>query len=330
MTNRKKKQEKDWENREAKQKELQNFVLNKMKQNKEKNQQYEKEEVSQNVNVKHVRELKKKIEKLEKTLEVEKVEKHKYQKQYHAEKEQHNEVKQNLFQANNTLEEYVKQNQELENAKSLLEKRLLFFQEQLEKKEESIGNLQRNNRGLHNYNHLLKQENLQVMRENKELERIVKRQELSRKFSEAKEILSMVEEDLSLLMTSFENIFDDLNIKEVNKVNPSDQQVLKGVKILIIGSRQKKIHQYVEGLEKLGANAISYDAYSKSLHLLSEKFSSADIVLACKQHIPHDVENVVDTNDPKYKLIHTDNLSTIIEVSMRKAIELELIEEKSN
>lgn len=87
--------------------------------------------------------------------------------------------------------------------------------------------------------------------------------------------------------------------------------MLKGYKILIIGSRNKI--QYLRILKEHGAEASWFNPFNESIQRLTDKCNNADVVLICTRHVNHKVMNgYIDVNNIKYQLIKKDNNNTIL------------------
>lgn len=117
------------------------------------------------------------------------------------------------------------------------------------------------------------------------------------------------------------------NNKQTSKQKEYSYLKFGDFKVLIVGARNK-VH-YIDRLTKHGVEAIWHDPFEEHQEQLKSKVKSADIVLICKRHIPHDVTNIVNVgDDDKIQIIDRDNKETIAARTYSTAQKLGLIEEQ--
>ncbi|MBU7006183.1 hypothetical protein [Phosphitispora fastidiosa] len=98
--------------------------------------------------------------------------------------------------------------------------------------------------------------------------------------------------------------------KESNSKCSDDRDEFRGIKILIVGSRNKE--KYSRALSDLGANVTWHNPYEDGENALMGKLSSANVVILCQRHIPHGILDSADITDPRVELVSRDNVTVII------------------
>lgn len=101
------------------------------------------------------------------------------------------------------------------------------------------------------------------------------------------------------------------NKKETNE--KTDQDALEYIgdfKILIVTA--KNGHRYKTRLEKHGLTANHIDPYEKSPKHVRESMNAADIVLMCKDAMPHYVRDLAEDNSDKFQFIANPNEETLV------------------
>lgn len=121
------------------------------------------------------------------------------------------------------------------------------------------------------------------------------------------------------------------NIRNVKMV--SDELLMKTsfsdqYNILIVGSRNK--NAYLDRLASAGLNPRWINLYEEHESRLSEKFSSADVVIICTRHSPHTALTLVDCNDPKVELLKRDNVDTVFHRARYSLIKQGLLKTRNN
>ncbi len=94
------------------------------------------------------------------------------------------------------------------------------------------------------------------------------------------------------------------------ELNSDDIHEFQGIKILIVGSRNKE--KYLKALSDLGAKVTWHNPYEDGENALMGKLSSANVVILCQRHIPHGILDIADITDPRVELVSRDNVTVII------------------
>lgn len=97
-------------------------------------------------------------------------------------------------------------------------------------------------------------------------------------------------------------------LKNYTVMFPKD--CFSGLKVLIVGSRNKEI--YKTQLSNCGAEVMWIDPFEESAAVLKGRYEKADIVVLCASHIGHYVETIVDISNPKVTSIHNDNKNNLL------------------
>ncbi|NMM63081.1 DUF2325 domain-containing protein [Clostridium sp. P21] len=99
---------------------------------------------------------------------------------------------------------------------------------------------------------------------------------------------------------------------------------LSGLKILIVGSRNKML--YREMLRNFGCKVYWHDPFEESSERLKTKFEKCDVVILCARHISHDVHFDINSKEAKVGVLNRDNRETLFGLVRYMAIKMGLIE----
>ncbi|WP_316571389.1 hypothetical protein [Neobacillus sp. YIM B06451] len=80
-------------------------------------------------------------------------------------------------------------------------------------------------------------------------------------------------------------------------------------KVLIVGSRQ--MNEYKERLEMHGCTVETHNPYEEGFELFKGKIGRAEIILVCERHVPHNVWDHIDKQQPFVSVLKKDSSDLI-------------------